>query len=184
MKRRLSKLPKLLTLLLAAAAVLAGVGSYVREVGLTAASAGARWSVSLSRGEVLVERATPLPGGSFPPGRRLAARPTRDFTDVISDAVYGSDGGTHVSYLGGVQFARAQLPKGGGLIDAEWVAIPLWLLLIPAAVAWAPAGWRAARGRTRRRPGHCRVCGYDLRATPERCPECGTVGGRQGESAG
>jgi hypothetical protein len=41
---------------------------------------------------------------------------------------------------------------------------PMFVLAIAAAVL--------ARG-PRRRDGTCRSCGYDLRASPKRCPECG-----------
>jgi hypothetical protein len=42
--------------------------------------------------------------------------------------------------------------------------------LLPAAV-WVVSRWRAEQARAK--AGHCRVCGYDIRATPYRCPECG-----------
>ncbi len=55
-----------------------------------------------------------------------------------------------------------------------WV-VPYWPLALLAAV---PTAWRTARlGRTalRRRRGQCIACGYDLRASTDRCPECGFV---------
>ena len=58
---------------------------------------------------------------------------------------------------------------------AVWV--PYWLptgLALVGPVAWLRAA-RLRLGRERQRLNLCVRCGYDLRATPGRCPECGTV---------
>ena len=58
----------------------------------------------------------------------------------------------------------------------EWsFTAPYWAL---AAAAGLPAGLGFCRGlrRSRRiRRGLSPACGYDLRATPDRCPECGAA---------
>jgi len=57
------------------------------------------------------------------------------------------------------------------------IEIPHWFaaaILLPWPLLSSFA-WQRRRRRTsqRRRKGQCLACGYDLRASPERCPECG-----------
>jgi hypothetical protein len=52
------------------------------------------------------------------------------------------------------------------------IGIPDWLLIGLFGVA--PAIWIVRHMHQQFPPGHCQKCGYDLRATPDRCPECGS----------
>ncbi len=60
-------------------------------------------------------------------------------------------------------------------IDILTVRLPYWLVALVTGVA--PAMWLVRRRREARRArkGLCPCCGYDLRASAERCPECGLV---------
>ena len=65
-------------------------------------------------------------------------------------------------------------PSRGGANEVWRVQVRPWLLLVPPAIM--PALWikRLARRRRMLREGLCLQCGYDLRATSGRCPECGS----------
>jgi hypothetical protein len=55
-----------------------------------------------------------------------------------------------------------------------WSALPIDALIFPAlGVALIIYDQKRRRREAREDAGQCPVCGYDLRASPDRCPECG-----------
>jgi hypothetical protein len=124
---------------------LIGLGS----CGLSATYSVRNWEVGVNYGRVYVARG----GGSH--GLIVDGANYRDLTR----------GGFGVLGLG---FSpHGNTAWGGGRLV---VSIPLWLPILMLAVLLIRQ-WRRAR---RPKSGQCSRCGYDIRASPDRCPECGT----------
>jgi hypothetical protein len=70
------------------------------------------------------------------------------------------------------RFKYTQPFGGGDRMDAD---VPDWFLLLLCASPSARALVAWLNNRKGRCANVCVYCGYDLRATPNRCPECGTI---------
>jgi hypothetical protein len=102
---------------------------------------------------------------------------------LVIGVLWWLDVGYHVRLNASDHTSRVYGPHLGFWVEWQlsetsgWVwSAPYWKLF------WLSLGlpvlWLSRRIRNRTRGfGRCVVCGYDLRATPERCPECGTTVG-------
>jgi hypothetical protein len=96
--------------------------------------------------------------------------------EFMGFAAFSTAGGTPVPNAP----SHAVQSPSGQLVMAQWsaqteVSIPHWSLGVLFAVLPSVALCRLRMRRRRRASGRCESCGYDLRATPDRCPECGEV---------
>lgn len=85
-----------------------------------------------------------------------------------------------VQFLG-LEYASSWVGKSClvNLLVPYWMLLPP-LLILPALRLRASLRNQQSRGRARR--GLCANCGYDLRGSHHRCPECGAPAGTMSET--
>jgi hypothetical protein len=172
-RRRLLNLLTALSLLLCVAVCVLWVGSHRGGATVTWAGGG-RWCFVTVYPGYVIAGDVPDPSGS---GGGLRSLPRAVEMNVSWPRT------TRSYSVAGVGYTTSPIPGGGA---DRYLAVPFWLLVtLPAPL---PAVWAAASARRRLRVriaahrsglGRCASCGYDLRATPERCPECGAMPGVQ-----
>jgi len=132
---------------------------------------GINYGISARDGKVFIWK-----GVVYDPQGRQVSQPTR-WSATGPEFEYVKFTPVAPNPFGGIRSApqHYDFDSTGNLYLISVVAAPFWmiaigLLLLPALVAF-----RFAYRRWKPKNGCCTTCGYDLRATPDRCPECGTI---------
>jgi hypothetical protein len=129
-----------------------------------------------ARGKIACTQTYGPANGVLAPGRRVQFEADRGRFPPVD--LYANWKARGPAFYGGGFAVLSAAPESGA---RGGVLVPLWSLTSLLAVP--PALWLTLKVRRRlqrregRERGRCRSCGYDLRATPNRCPECGLAGG-------
>jgi hypothetical protein len=89
-------------------------------------------------------------------------------TTVMNQLGFARWGGIGVRTING-------MTVNGYASTSTTTVLPMWFLLLISVtlpLTWLYVGMRR---RNRLCAGACQFCGYDLRATPDRCPECWAI---------
>src|SRR5207248_9176853 len=104
---------------------------------------------------------------------KWSTRNPRDLRDdFFESAALGGSCHYYLAGFGIAEYGSANIPE-----HALTTIQPLWFLTLVTGILpllWAYRRWRNMRRRKLLAAHRCPVCGYDLRASPTRCPECGT----------
>jgi hypothetical protein len=164
-KQHLLNFLTLTSLLLCGAVLVLWVRSYrACDALVRPARAGDRLCVTSEFGVLVLEWEGPLRGAVLPGWEYFQSPLPRRWP--VRTGMMGFE-----TYRGRVtHFVRLPPSTLKGVVVPHW-AVALALAALPAR--WVLRLSRARLARRRRDAGLCRACGYDLRATADKCPECG-----------
>jgi hypothetical protein len=177
-RRRLLTLLAAFSLLLFAAASLLWLRS-LRTFDVWTSPVGG-WEVTSERGQVSIEWGRRRQWSKKP---AAAARTYRTGQADLSKPAARPFGEAQLTVPGfqlrrivevtSVSFAAGGMSRDVKSRITRRCEVQCWLLLIVTSLLPATVAVVRLRQARRSRVGLCQWCGYDLRATPDRCPECG-----------
>lgn len=143
-----------------------------------------QYSILSNRGFVAVICSThyvvPFPSGPpFPASERDSYSSTWRISCEIGDSYTDLSNPNFPGLRVGKWSRWGEADLGLEGVESGYQAIaPYWMVTL--GLGFVPALWLGQSWRQRGELYHgcCTVCGYDLRATPDRCPECGKAVGK------
>ena len=180
MKRRIFSILSALSLVLCVLAAVLWVGTATRLIGQLFSPADRRVAgigLAIYRQGIEVSRLILLPPQPEP---RVPEQPAEGLAWLQQHgAVLGEWLGVQIGKVPAV--SRPPAPGSHDVVigTLRYLRMPYWLLILTTGILpfayFVRAGLLRRQQRLARSKGLCRQCGYDLRASKERCPECGTA---------